>query len=303
MSSPQAWTEISTETSPEGVDDLVALFGRYCTGGAVVEEMAGTAEGSPSKVKVKGFLPTWETQKVRTLEVAVLLLSKTASISQPETRILEGKDWAEAWKAHYGPLHIGAHTVIVPSWSDYAPGEDAVAIRLDPGMAFGTGQHATTRLCLVALERLVQPGVRGLDVGTGSGILAISAVLHGAASVDALDIDPVAVKTATENAILNGVGERVAVQQGTLQGAQTLANVSAIVAKDYDLVLINIFAEVIVSMAASIAGAVRSGGQVVASGIIAPKADPVVQALAGVGLMLDERLDEDDWVALLLHRA
>ena len=302
MSSSQAWTEISTKAGREAIDDLLAIFGRYCVGGAVVEETPEPEPSPISRVRVKGFLPTWDTEKLHKLEIALLLLSRTSAISEPETRVLEVKDWAESWKTHFGPQHIGDHTVIVPTWRDYAPVPGEIIVRLDPGMAFGTGLHASTRLCLSALERLKPSGKLVLDVGTGSGILAISAALHGAERVDALDVDPLSVKVARENVTLNSVDERVVVHHSTLAGPSRPTNVPTFTHNGYDLLLVNIFAEVIIGMAESLAKAVRRKGHIVASGIISTKAQAVAQALNGVGLELDQRLVEDDWVALICHR-
>jgi len=170
-------------------------------------------------------------------------------------------------------------------------------------MAFGTGLHATTRLCLVALERLALPGMRVLDVGTGSGILAVAAALQGARTVDALDIDTVSVRVAQDNIALNGVDDRVRVARGTLRGSETSVEVPVHPASDYDLVLANILAEVIIALAPALAEALASDGALVASGIIGEKGDAVAEALSAAGLVVSERLEENDWLALIAHKA
>jgi len=302
------WVQISVEADRGSVDDLVGFLGRHCLGGAVVEykpaEMAHTAGGHAT---VKGFLPACEEETARKLEIALLLLAQTNPISVPQVRLLEPCDWSESWKAFFPPQHIGSHTVIVPTWHEYLPGPDEVVIRLDPGMAFGTGLHATTRLCLIALERLVRRG-KVLDVGTGSGILAIAAALHGVraakphekTSVRAIDIDPVAVKVARENVALNRVGDVVQVDQGTL-GIISLDDVLAD-SDGYDLVLINILAETIAEMAPALARVMRAGAAFCASGVLCEKAGMVTRALIEAGLALDDRLQDDDWVALIGHK-
>ena len=298
------WVEISVEVDRASVDDIAAFMGRHCRGGAVVEDNWSEASQQPGeRVTVKGFLADGDEETLRKLEIALLLLGRTSPISEPRVRTLEPEDWAESWKVYFLPQHIGAHTVIVPTWHDYTPGPGDTVIRLDPGMAFGTGLHATTRLCLLAIERAVRPGMRVLDVGTGSGILAISAALEGASEVYALDMDPVSVEVARENADLNEVADRVHVDQGTLRGGEGAGGIPLHSRAGYDLLLVNILAEVIVAMAPGLSEALREGGTLVASGIILEKAPQVVEALAAQGLAIAQRLDEDGWVALIAQKS
>ncbi len=293
------WVEISVQADRSSVDDLVNFMGRYCTGGAVVEDRpAGVSQAPAEYVVVKGFLPVWDEETRRKLEIALLLLGRTAPISEPRITVLGAKDWAESWKAFFPPQHIGTRTVIVPSWHEYQPEPGEVIIGLDPGMAFGTGLHATTHLCLIAIERLLRPGMRVLDVGTGSGVLAISAALQGAEYVDALDVDPVSVRVAAENVERNGVADRVRVARGTL-GLSPSPEVPRHTESGYDLLLVNILAEVIADMAGDIAEAMAPDAWYAASGIIAERADMVTEALQAAGLTVEERLIEDDWVGLV----
>jgi ribosomal protein L11 methyltransferase len=298
------WTEISVEADPHSVDDLVTLLGRYCAGGAVVEDRPGdpARDSALRRVIVKGFLPTWEEETLRKLEIVLLLLGKASPISEPRIRVLEPEDWAESWKAFFPPQHIGQCTVIVPTWHEYTPQPGEVIIRLDPGMAFGTGLHATTRLCLRAVERLLQPGMSVLDVGTGSGILAIAAALQGAEHVEAVDIDAVSVEVARQNAELNHVCGQVTVSAGTL-GGPSLHHGPLHTTTGYDLLLANILAEVIATMAPGIAQALRVGGLFATSGILCEKAEMVTQALERAGLVVDERDEEEGWAALIGHKA
>jgi ribosomal protein L11 methyltransferase len=293
------WVEISVQASREAVDDLVRYFERYCTGGAVIEDRPPDISQQPNGwVVVKGFLPTWDDETRRKLEIALMLLSRSAPVSEPVVTVLEPEDWAETWKAYFLPQHLGERVVVVPSWHSYDPQPGEVIIHLDPGMAFGTGLHATTRLCLLGIDRHLAPGMRVLDVGTGSGILAISAALQGAAEVLALDVDPVAAEVARENVGLNGVNGRVTVAHGTV-GGHTAPEMPLYAGGGYDLVLANILAEIIIDMAPNLADTLKPGGLLVASGIISPKADAVAEALAAAGVPVTERLQEDDWVALL----
>ncbi|MHB0858548.1 MAG: 50S ribosomal protein L11 methyltransferase [Anaerolineae bacterium] len=303
MSKQQRWVEIGVEADRNAIDDLVGLLGRYCAGGAVVEDLPDRQPKLPAgTVIVKGFLPEWDQETLRKLEIALLLLSRNSGISEPRIRILEPEDWAESWKVYFTPQRIGVHTVIVPTWHAYEAGPDDTIIHLDPGMAFGTGLHASTRLCLVAVERLLCPGMRVLDVGTGSGILAIAAALQGASEVMAVDTDPIAVQVAQANTTLNGVEGIVRVERGTL-GGDAPADVPRLAGGSYDLLLINILAEVIIDMASEVADALRPGGLLAASGIIRSKANEVAAALEAVGITVDERILEEDWAALMGHRA
>ncbi len=294
------WVEISVACDSAAADDLAAYLSRYCAGGAAVEQLRTDPNGRDLEARwcVKGFVPADDQATQQKIEIALLLLSRDGSISEPMVRTLLHRDWAEAWKEHFPVLHIGRRLVVAPTWRHHAPAEGEVVIRLDPGMAFGTGLHATTRLCMVGVERLVQPGDHVLDVGTGSGILAIAAALLGAAHATAVDIDPICVQVATENARLNGVAERVTVSLGSLDSGGA-PRVSLVQETGFDLVLANILAEVIVDMAHDMPRVLRSGGHLVASGILAEKADAVITALEDVGLQVLERLEETGWAALI----
>lgn len=295
------WVEISVEAEHAAVDDLAALLGRYCQGGAVVEDRPPKIARHPSRrAIVKGFLPASDEETRQKLEIALLLLSRNSPVSEPRIRVLEPEDWAESWKAYFPPRRVGERLVIVPTWHSYDPRPGEQIIHLDPGMAFGTGLHPTTRLCLLALQRLLTPAARVLDVGTGSGILAIGAAHLGAVEVHAIDIDPVAVEVARENVILNGVEDIVQVARATL-GAYA-GQVPRHDGSGYHLVLANILAEIIAEMAADLAATLAPDGHLVASGIIADKADLVLAALEPAGLQIRERLQEEDWVALVAQR-
>ena len=172
---------------------------------------------------------------------------------------------------------VGARTVIRPPWRDYAPAPGDVVIDLDLGAAFGNGLHPSTQLCLVALEERVAPGMRALDVGTGSGVLAIAAARHGAASVDALDVEPAAVATARENVARNELLDRVRVAVGTVERTDEFAG-------RYDLVVANILAPVIIRLAPALVAALAPGGRLLASGITADGAATVHESLAAAGL-------------------
>lgn len=294
------WLEISVTCDGAAADDLAAYLSRYCAGGAVVEQLRTDPNGRDLEARwcVKGFIPVDDEETARKVEIALLLLSRDGSIAEPMTRLLRHQDWAEAWKEHFPVLHIGERLVIAPSWRSYAAQPDEIVINLDPGMAFGTGLHATTRLCMVALERLLEPGDRVLDVGAGSGILSIAAARLGSGPVTAVDVDPICVQVTRENARLNGVADRVSAALGSLDTGGA-ARVPLVQETGFDLVLANILAEIIIDMAHDFPRVMRPGGHLVTSGILSEKADDVAAALEQAGLRVQERLDETGWSAVV----
>ena len=205
---------------------------------------------------------------------------------------VEQQDWETAWKAYYHALPIGRRLAIVPSWEQYDT--DRTVIRLDPGMAFGTGTHETTALCLAALDQLVRGGERVLDIGTGSGILAIAALKLGAASAEGVDIDPVAVRTAGENAARNGVADRLTVLVGDLSDKAS---------GRYQIITANIVANAIISLAPAVPGLLAEGGLFIASGIIDTRKEEVLQALRAAGLLVLETYHKRGWECILCTKA
>ncbi len=288
--SAQNWVEVSVAVDAEAAEAVSALFEQYGEGGAVIEETP-QREAGPGVVRcvAKAFLPAGDVARLDKLRQALWHLGQLRPLAEPEVRELGPKDWAEAWKSGYQVLKIGRRLRIVPSWIPYTPGPDEVIVTLDPGMAFGTGLHPSTQLCLLALEELVVPGMRILDVGTGSGILAIAAARLGAAEVLGVDIEEVAVRTARENVVLNGVSEVVHVLPGSVDGEDR---------GSYDLVLANILAEVVARLAPQLAKHTAPDGWLVASGIIESRMPAVERAFDVAGLVIGRRWQSEDWVAL-----
>ncbi len=205
-------------------------------------------------------------------------------------------DWAEEWKRFYHPFRVG-RLLVQPSWEPAADaGPEDLVITLDPGRAFGTGQHETTRLCLAALDRLVRPGDVVLDVGTGSGILALAAACLGAARVDALDTDPVAVAAARDNAARNGLGAAIDAREGSLGDAWPWPDASR---ARYDCVAMNIALVVVTELLPEAAAALRPGGVLVASGFLAEATPGVEEAARAAGLHDVERRVEGEWGAVV----
>ncbi len=206
------------------------------------------------------------------------------------------EDWANSWKAYYKPIHIGKKIVIVPAWEKYEEQPGEIIVRMDPGMAFGTGTHETTRLVIELLETYTKQGARVLDVGCGSGILAICAAKLGAAVCKAYDIDPVAVRVAREN--IKDSGE----QNVTCDVSDLLKQVDLSGGR-YDLICANIVADIIIRMAPDVGAYMKDDAVLLASGIITERAEEVVDALAANGLRVTERLDENGWCALVVQKA
>lgn len=214
-------------------------------------------------------------------------------IGELETRLVQEEDWADAWKSHFPVLRVGRRLVIRPTWREHSAAPADVVLALDPGMAFGTGLHPTTRLCLAALEELADSGhVRGarvLDVGSGSGILSVAAGRLGASKVVALDTDPIAVESTRANAALNGLSSVIDARRGTVPVGD----------EPFDIVPANLIASLLVDLAPALRQSVVVGGRVLASGIFVDREAEVVEAFAGVGLRVIGRSIETDWVALV----
>jgi ribosomal protein L11 methyltransferase len=304
--------EISVETDNESAEAVSALFSQYGQGGAVVEQV-GNGETEAAVVRVKAYLLPQQSDLLRQIEQALWHLAQIYPMPAPSVRWLSEADWAEQWKTDYGVQHIGRHWVIKPSWQPYSAAPGEVLIELDPGTAFGTGMHPSTRLCLLALEDCLQPGGRVLDAGTGTGILAIAAARLGAADVLAVDLEPNALEVARENSVRNGVAACISFQQASLAAesspldlasrskgtAVPLFNAGGCWNEAFDLLIMNILAKVIVESAPTIAACLHSGALFVVSGIIATQEDWVRETLLEVGLYVTDRRKQDDWVALM----
>jgi len=287
------WIEISVNVENEAAEAVTEVLSRYAPRGVAIE--AGPEGWNAGPVVVRAYLPADDQLPAnkRHVEEALWHLGQIRPIPAPTFCPVAEADWAEAWKEHLNILHVGQHIVIRPSWRDYAPVPKDIVIQLDPGMAFGTGLHPTTQMCLVALEELTHPGAEVLDLGTGSGILAIAAAKLGAGHVLAVDNDRVAVATARENVISNEVRGSISVTCGSL----------AEVSKSYDLVVVNILARVIVEMAQEgLAKRVRPGGKLITTGILVEQEQKVITALERGEFALAKRQQRGDWVCLVMEQ-
>ena len=205
-----------------------------------------------------------------------------------EIEYVNQEDWETGWKKYYHPMDIGEKLSVCPSWEEYSPAGRKV-LKLDPGMAFGTGTHETTYLCLEVLDKSIKGGERVLDVGTGSGILGIGAILLGAGEVEGIDIDPTAVKVAKENAQLNGVADKFKVIVGDLSDKAT---------GKYDIIVANIVANAVMMLSETIKNFLKEGGLYITSGIIDTRKDEVVAKLQSLGLKILKIHEKNGWVCI-----
>ena len=295
------WIEIALTTDGEAAEAIAQELHPFCHQGLSIEQL-GIMPGAwddgdvppPTAVVVRGYFPEDERAEATRAEIERILgyLNMMYPMPTPEYRVVDDEDWAEAWKANYHPLRLGRRILIRPLWVEVAADPQDLIISLDPGMAFGTGTHPTTQLCLEALEDLVRPGQQVLDLGCGSGILAIAAAKLGAAHVLALDIDDMARRVTDENAVVNDVASQITARTGTLEDALA-------VGQAFDLVVVNILARVIIPMCQQGLGqAVRPGGLAILSGLILEQVDEVEAALRQSGLQPTARRLQGDWVAI-----
>lgn len=299
------WLEVSVTTDGEGAEAVADTLRPFAyDGGVVLEQLGDESKIDPEAllpiVTVKIYLPDDEDtpENRHHLEEVIFHLGRLYPIPQPRFLKLIEEDWANAWKAHYQPLRIGNRIHIRPSWleADLTPSEwqvDDIVITLDPGMAFGTGLHPTTQMCLMALERLVEPGIRFLDVGTGSAILSIAAAKLGAGTLLAVDNDEIAVRTAKDNSINNDLADKIVVREGTL---------AAVIDRDWDIVVVNILAPAIISMIEQdgLMSYLKRDGRLILSGILEEQVADVEKALKDAEGQIVERLEISDWVALVV---
>ena len=309
-----AWLELAVEADPEAVEAVSDILGRVATGGTTVEpafdlvdEGLGARIDPARPVVVRGYVRVADGRsgtraaEAAAAQVAVALGHLQAfglrPIGELRTRTVHAADWADAWKAFFPVMRVGRRLVIRPTWREHTASADDVVLALDPGMAFGTGLHPTTRLCLAALERVADDArvahTRVLDVGCGSGILAIAALKLGAATALGVDTDPIAVESTIANARRNEVGSQVTARQGSLPSGEA----------PFDVVLANLVAGVLIPLAPALYAELAPGGTLLASGIFIDREVEVTTVFEAAGLRTGARTVEGDWVALELRRA
>ena len=295
------WLVLSVRAPAEFVEPLSQIFYRYGQGGVVTEQEGsfnpdeGESLPSDTWVTIKTYVPLNSTTEDRRnrIDVGVRLVSHVSNISVLCERVVEQEEWENAWKDYFTVLHIGHRTVICPSWQQYSPDKNDIFISLDPGMAFGTGHHPTTKMCLEIIETSIKPGMDIVDVGCGSGILSIASAKLGARSIIGLDIDPIAVKVAKQNIRDNNVASIVRIIEGSLPHNDVADNASHVT-------LVNISAKVASDLATELKRLTTSAGRIVASGIFEAHEEQVYQSMVNEGMSLDERFSEGDWITLVL---
>jgi ribosomal protein L11 methyltransferase len=300
-SSSGPWLEIAVEVA--GIDSEIAadLLRQACPGGVAIETPSRLDRATETYVPdgdaaslVKGYMrPSDDADRVRrNLEIAL----QTAPLQRPalwhDTRELADEDWRDAWKKYFGVQRIGRRLVIVPPWVEHRPKPDDIVLLIDPGMAFGTGQHPTTAMCLAALEDAVTGGASVLDLGCGSGILAIAAAKLGAGSVVAIDNDPQAIKATRANAAGNKVADTIEAREGTLDAAN----------QHFDVVVANISGLTLERLAPLLAQSLEPGGRLIASGFLDEAIAGLRTAFEGVGLNVERVIEDGIWRAIVARR-
>lgn len=303
------WLEVSVVTDGEGAEVVAEKLRPFAYQDGVVLEQLGDMSSAQedameTAVTVKIYIPDHEDTPAlrRRIEEIIYFLGLLYPMPAPTFRKMEEEDWANSWKQHYHPFRIGKRFWIQPGWleADASDGQqtavaDDIVLTLDPGMAFGTGLHPTTQMCLQALETVVEPGQTLFDLGTGSGILAIGAAKLGASRILAVDIDEVAIRTAVANAQLNQYEAELRFETGTLE---------SVTERPWDIVVVNILAPVIIGLLnnSHLMEYVAPGGKLILSGIIDEQAEAVRQAVAAAGGQVEETLSITDWVAIVATR-
>ena len=301
------WTQVRVTVPLAQLDDLTAIMSMVSNNlqiedysdidlktcyGDLIDESILNADKTIASVSV--YLPAERSVP----ECIAFLRERFAETNLTDAKIetvgVNEEDWANSWKAYYKPIKIGKKLVIVPAWEKYEPSEGELIVRMDPGMAFGTGTHETTRLVIQMLENYTKPGCRMLDVGTGSGILAICASRLGAGECKAYDIDPMAVRVANENIKDSGLTNITCEVSDLLKGADK--------SKPYDLICANIVADIIIRMTPDVGAFMHENTVLLASGIIAERADDVISCFEAHGFRIVEQLTDNGWCGLAVMK-
>jgi len=302
------YLELTVAVRAEAVEAAADLLRRHAPAGVSIEppyrgidEEGGVTLDPRAPVRLRAWLPGGRDANATIALLRRELRALGAGIARPlRARTVSDASWADAWKRHFRTLRVGRAIVIRPSWRRYRKRRGDVVIELDPGMAFGTGQHATTQLCLEALEERLAPDALVLDVGNGSGILGIAAALLGAKRVDAVDIDPAAMRATKENAARNGVASIVRARRGSLGEAWPFGHAQT---GRYDLVLANLSSRLVQELAEPLVAALRPGGVALVSGLVKAQEAACRRALRLAGGRVLESRGEGDWRLLVVERA
>jgi ribosomal protein L11 methyltransferase len=274
----------------EAAESVSEVFNRLGYGGAVIETLPPDFAANT----VSTLIPAEDDDRLQKIEISLALMGQALpnGLPAPQMKFVGQNDWAESWKEHFHVVHIGRRVVVQPSWREYTPQPGEVIIHLDPGLAFGSGLHPTTQLCLQILQTMSLEGIAVLDVGTGSGILSIAAAKMGAGPLWAVDVDDVAVRVAQENFERNGL----AANQATVGSAVDAGG------RQWSLVVANILSNILIGIMADLKAALAPGGRLILSGIINEQEQAMRECLVQHALTIESRHEEGDWVAFVVSR-
>lgn len=306
------WSEIIIKVSIKDLEEASAIAQMTAENGIYIEDYSNIDEEIKdfsfvemiddkliNKNKTKAFIHIYispEEDISQTIKYLDERLKKSDIEFEFQTSDVKEEDWVNNWKKYFKPLEVGKKLVIKPSWEQYSNDNDKLILEIDPGMAFGSGTHESTKLCLVNLEKYIKPNTEVLDIGCGSGILSIAALLLGARYVFAMDIDPLAVKIAKENIALNNINsEKYTVIQGDLLSVRELRDSIG----KYDLILVNIVADIIISLAPIVKNLLNENGTIICSGIVCEREEDVISALNSHCFEIRDKLHENNWISLV----
>ena len=290
------WIELSVVADGELIDPLVQIFDRYSKNGVVLENVKENSGHLNNATKVRTYLNTETNFEIifNQIDIGVRLLSHVGVVSRLSKRVVDEKEWHESWKKHFSILEIGKTLAIVPSWLNSKEVDRKVIIELDPGMAFGTGHHPTTRMCLEMLEILVKPEDAILDLGCGSGILSIAGAKMGSEKVIGIDNDETAVKVAMENIEINGINKSVSILTGSIPNKDMSKHSN-------DIIVANISSKIILDLSIEITEHLKPGGHLIVSGFLDINESEIINKFKELNLSVLSRLSTADWVALSLR--
>ena len=306
MDKPQAWLEASMICSGELAEAVAEVFSRFSPDGVVMNSVThydalGHEEIPTGDMQVVAYFPQDEQTEAirRQLEESIWHMSQIAPLGSIEYKLVVDQNWMEAWKANYKPLKIGRNLIVLPAWVDPALAENRIPIIISPDMAFGTGTHPSTQLCMLALEKYGVKEMDVIDIGTGSGILSIEAAKLGANRILGVDNDPEAIPSAINNAALNGVANKIIFEVGT--HTDVLSRKDGL--NQSPRVIANILSPILANMLSTgLADLVAPSGLLFLGGVLEHQAQALADLARSLGLSLRETLHQEDWVVLVLHK-
>lgn len=306
MDKPQAWLEASMICSGELAEAVAEVFSRFSPDGVVMNSVTqydalGHEEIPTGDMQVVAYFPQDEQTEAirRQLEESIWHMSQIAPLGSIEYKLVVDQNWMEAWKANYKPLKIGRNLIVLPAWVDPALAENRIPIIISPDMAFGTGTHPSTQLCMLALEKYGVKEMDVIDIGTGSGILSIEAAKLGANRILGVDNDPEAIPSAINNAALNGVADKIIFEVGT--HTDVLSRKDGL--NQSPRVIANILSPILANMLSTgLADLVAPSGLLFLGGVLEHQAQALADLARSLRLSLRETLHQEDWVVLVLHK-